>query len=76
MTLFPFRDKQQDPPVTHCNVCGAEIYRYSYCELDGCMVLCETCAEERPDDYFYRSRMTGEEFDNYLMRLYGGDQHG
>lgn len=28
LEFSPYRDKQQDAPLTNCYCCGAEIYRY------------------------------------------------
>lgn len=72
MWLFPLRDVQQDPPVAHCNACGTEIYLYDYCELDGSLIYCETCAKERGSDHEYKVSMTGKELQDYLRRIYGG----
>ena len=72
MMWFPLRDAQQDPPVTHCNVCGSEIYLYDNCELDGSLIYCETCADERASNHEYRVSMTGKQLQDYLKSIYGG----
>jgi len=42
--IWPFRDKQQDPP-TYCDRCGGEIYEEIDRDCFGA-ILCNECKEE------------------------------
>lgn len=64
MNYSPFRDTRWEPPISHCVRCGGEIYPMDRCEINGCMVFCEYCAED--------ATMTGQELDTYIKKIYGG----
>lgn len=66
----PYRDKQLEPPVSHCAHCQAEIYRNDRCYLVGCQVICSDCLEDFEQET--RSSMTGDELDEYRRKKYGG----
>lgn len=73
MWFNPYADKQLVHPVAHCTVCQGEIYPNDRCELDGCYILCEQCANDRSDNAMYRTQMSGEELDAYINNLCGGN---
>lgn len=64
----PFSDPQDRDPVSHCALCGAELYSEDICYLVGDLVLCEQCitsADQYPE-------LRGFALDRYFRELYGG----
>lgn len=71
MTYYnPYRDRQQDPPISHCSHCRDEIYGEDECYIVGGEIVCSNCLEDFEKGT--RASMTGNELDNYLHKLYGG----
>lgn len=66
----PYRDPQQEPPISHCSHCRGEIYSEDECYLIGGQVVCSYCLEDFEKEA--HCSMTGYELDTYLHHIYGG----
>ncbi len=68
-----FDDPQNAAPTFHCDKCGVELYEYDDCFLYGSKILCEYCADQRDDEYDWKT--PAYELLDYYERIYRGSEY-